>query len=80
MGGKKILTKREKEALCLELSKPNGYNMDFSLQKAKTRAHKRIKELVLTEKFSIEVVEVSINLFFLSEICKEFVNLNRRNS
>ncbi len=72
------LTKREKEALCLELSQPDWHNLDISLQKAKTRAHKRIKELVLAKKFSMEVVEYSINYFFMSEICKEFVNLNRR--
>ena len=72
------LTKREKEALCLELSKPDWHNLDTSLQKAKTRAHKRVKELVSAEKFPIEVVEYSINHFFMSEICKEFVNLNRR--
>ena len=77
---KENLTEREREALCLELLKIDEYKLDTSLQKARSRAHKRIKDLVLAEKFPIEVVEYSIKQFFMSEICKEFVNLNRRNS
>lgn len=74
---KEALTKTEKEALCFELmeSKPPNKSQS-SFEKAKSRAHKRIRELIIKEKYSIEVVDIAIKRFFLSEICKEFVNSN----
>ncbi len=72
-----ILTKTEKEALCfelLEIKPENKANTSFG--KAKSRAHKRIKDLVIEKKFTSEVVEAAIKKFFLSEICSEFVISN----
>ena len=74
---KRILTKTEKEALCFELLETKPENKtDTSFGKAKSRAHKRIKDLVIEKKFTSEVVEAAIKKFFLSEICSEFVISN----
>ncbi|WP_025209731.1 RNA polymerase sigma factor [Hippea sp. KM1] len=73
---KKELTKTEKEALCLELLQKGSENRTAaSFEKAKSRAHKRIKEFIEKERFSIDIVDAAIKSFFLSEICSEFVNL-----
>jgi len=74
-----VLTPAEKEALCYELSniKPPKKSK-ASFEKAKSRAHKRLRELMIKEKFSKEVVEVLLKNFFMSEICKEFVDIKKR--
>ncbi len=72
---KKQLSKKEKEALCLELlnTKPNK-NIKTAYEKAKSRAKQRLKNIAVTYKFSKDCVEYAVENLFLSEICKDFVN------
>ena len=73
---KEKLTKAEKEALCFELleKKPQS-KTTASFEKAKSRAHKRIREFIEKEKFPEETVNMAVKRFFMSEICPEFVNM-----
>ncbi len=67
------LTKKEKEAICLELlrTKQTGY----AIEKAKSRAKNRLKNIAQEYEFSFDAVNFALNRLFLSEICKEFVSI-----
>ncbi len=72
---KKELTKTEKEALCFDFLKINNPSKSRgSSSKAKSRAKKKIKEIVEENNFSKEIAEFALNNLFMSEICKNVVN------
>jgi len=72
---KKELTNSEKETLCFDFLKINNPSKSKGASsKAKSRAKKRIKEIVDKNNFSNEIVEFALNNLFMSEICKKVVN------
>lgn len=72
---KKELTKTEKEALCFDFLQTNNLSKSRGASsKAKSRAKKKIKEIVEENNFSKEIAEFALNNLFMSEICKKVVN------
>ena len=70
-----VLTKSEKEAICAWLDeKTVPSKSSYALDKARSRAKKRIKEIVIEKSFPEEVVEFALKYLFMSKICDRIVN------